>query len=189
METIKKAGVFSINCYNKQDFFDDLENINFQMASVMSSYENTNLNFEDANQQLTDLNTDLVVNDFLNVKLYVLYSNLENKPVGFALFSHDDERNDWHLEFISTHADYAGEGLGEGLLKTACADLSKTQFKEMSSIVNRSNTSSIAMHRSLMNSANIEGFEEDLDENRLLFQYNISKLQKSEKVDEDGLIY
>ena len=190
METIKKAGVFSVNLYDKQDFFKDLENINVQMASVLSSYENnTNFNFEDAGQQLADLNTDLIVNDFLNVKLYVLYSNLENRPVGFALFTHDEERNDWHVEFICTHADFAGEGLGEGLLKIACQDLSKTDFKEVSSIVNKTNTSSIAMHRTFINSSNIRGYEEDLDEDRLLFQYDISNLQKAEKADEDGLIY
>ena len=65
--------------------------------------------------------------------------------------------------------------------------MAKTEFKKMSSTVNESNAPSIAMHNRFANSANIKTARQPIDNNRIVYEFDLRNLNKdklSETVEE-----
>ena len=190
MENIKNKGYFKIVRFDKDDYINNFDEINTQMLRIVSSHEKSGFDYEEAKQNLADLNNDLFLSLLWDTKLYVVIDTREDNPVSFALFSHDQQRADWHLEYICTHEEYTNAGIAEGLLKMATIDLSKTEYKQITSTVNKSNHASLAMHDRFANSTNIDLSREWVDEDRVLYVFDTSKLDENQLKDEaEDLIY
>ena len=179
METVKKEKVFSIDCYHKNDYLTSSEEINREMLRVVASYEynNNNYDFDDAEEYLRDLNNDFFTNDNIDVRLYVLNNNIDKMPVCFALFSHDKERNDWHLEYICVNEEFSGSGFAGLLLKVCAKDIAKTEFPLITSVVKKTNEASIGLHNSLAKIPGVEFSCCELDSHRYSYSIGLQKIK------------
>ena len=186
METIEDKDVFSVECYHKNDYVDDLDEINNLMLGVVASYEynNENYDFDEAKQYLYDLNNDFFQNDNIDARLYVLKNKMEERPVCFALFSHDNERNDWHLEYVCTHQECSGMGFAELLLKICTKEIAKTDFPTITSVVKKTNEPSIRLHNSLARVSGIEFSCCELDDYRYSYSIGFQKI-KNDSINKD----
>lgn len=184
MEVLNETKAFKVIKYEKVDFTQDFENMNGQMLRILASHEKSDFDYEKAKQYIYDKNTDFFLNPNLDGKLYVLYSKLEDKPIAFALFSHDKVRYDWHLEYICTNKEYTNIGFAEALLKVCAKDLSKTDVEFMSSVINKNNDASLAMHNRFVKSLGLPIDVSDIGDNRYAYTISISEL-KNKDIKED----
>ena len=173
METIKKGKIHKIVRFDKDDFVNNNNDINDMMLSILASYEtqNDNYNIDSAKRDLAELNLDILTKDYLDVRLYLLLDEKKGMPLSFALFSQDNTRDDWHLEFISTNKEYRGIGYAEALFLASAIDISKTDLPYISSVVNEENFASLALHDALgdidgvkLSSCKIDNEDELIDE-------------------------
>lgn len=182
MKEIKNNEIYSIQLYDKQDYFDDYDDISLKIAKILSSHNTQATDYNDIKElknHLEELTDEMAYCDFLDVRIYILTHNLEEKPLSFALLSHDEQRPDWHIELICTNAEYMGEGLAYYLLKSLAEDISKTEFKQLSSIVNKNNEASIGLHRSFEKFCKKRCYEEWLDNKRIVFEYDLTNLAEN----------
>ena len=132
-------------------------------------------------------NADFFAEEFLIPRLYVLFDEENQRPVSFALYSHDEERDDWHLEFVATHKEQSGYGYGEAIIKASAEDLVKTEFPKITSVVAKTNKNSLALHEAIGKLSGIGYYYEPIEGDRLSFEFdlrNMNKTQVKEDVDE-----
>ncbi len=189
MKKIFNGKVYSVKRVDKDEFLENSEAINKFMMRIIASheYENKNYDFDEAKQMLDDLNVDLFTKEYLDVKLYMLKNEIDDEDVCFALYSHDETRDDWHLEFIATHSDYSGCGYGQALFKVSAKDLSKTEFPEISSVVAKNNKASLRLHNDIGDIEGIKMYCDELDDDRYAFVFDIKNLNKENNEEEDCL--
>lgn len=211
MEEIKSGKFQQICRFDKDDFLCNNEKINNIMLAILSSHEakDDNFNVQKAKDYVNELNLDIMTKDFLEVRLYVLWDKNENVPLSFALFSQDETRDDWHLEYISTHNDYHGMGYAESLFLYAAKDIANTEFPYISSVVNEDNYASLHLHEAISNYKGIKTFSSKMDyedelydaydeeeyngfdyydteescSNRISFLFDVRELQKQDKLE------
>ena len=190
MEKIFNGKVYSVKRVDKDEYMENAETINKFMMCIIASheYENKNYNFEEAKQMLDDLNVDLFTKEYLDAKLYMLKNEIDDEDVCFALYSHDETREDWHLEFIATHSDYSGCGYAQALFKVSAKDLSKTPYQEISSVVAKNNRASLRLHNDIGGIDGIKMYCNQLDEDRYTFLFDVKDLNKV-KTEEDDCLF
>ena len=151
MKNIKNGQIHKVCCFDKKDFIEHNEEINNMMLSILVSHENKDDSFDinESKDYINELNVDILTNDFLQARLYVLLDEKNGIPISFALYSQDQTRDDWHLEFISTNKDYCGMGYAEAIFLISAKDIANTKFPYISSVVNEENLASLQLHEAL----------------------------------------
>ena len=174
---------------DKDEYMSNSEEINRFMMRLIASheYDNNDYDFEEAKQMLEDLNLNLFTNESLDVKLYMLKSKVNNDDICFALYSQDETRDDWHLEYIVTHSDYAGCGFAKALFDASVRDLAKTGLTEISSVVAKNNKASLRLHDDIADIAGIKMYCDELDEDRYAFVFDVKDINKNKMEEEDCL--
>ena len=182
METIKKGQFYSIKKFDRNDYLSNFEYINTVMTRIFSSREGNNkfYDYDEALEYMNELNSNFFMEEFLIPKLYLLVDEKSGSPISFALYSHDKERDDWHLEFISTHKDYSGMGFAEALFKASAKDLTSTKYPKISSVVAKNNKPSLALHNAMAGVKGIEFACEPIDSDRYSFFFNLKNMDKSD---------
>lgn len=182
METLKQGEFYSIKRFDREDYLDNFELINGLMTRVFSSHEGYNdfYDYDEALEYINEKNTDFFMEEFLIPKLYVLFDEQNNTPVSFALYSHDKERDDWHLEFISTHKDYSNMGYAEAIFKSSAKDLINTEYPRISSVVAKNNKSSLALHNAIGGTIGIGFVKEEIENNRYSFLFELKNMSKQD---------
>lgn len=213
MKNIVKKQIHSVCRFDKEDFINHNQDISNMMLYVLSSHEtdNDNFNIQKSKDFIADLNLDILTKDYLNVRLYILLDEKNSLPISFALFSQDETRDDWHLEFISTNKNYCGMGFAENLFMYAAKDIASTEYPYISSVVNEDNFASLLLHEAIgskdgikVQSTKLDNDEELYDEymdenydydcysteqkgysNRLSFLFDVSALKNQDNLDID----
>lgn len=189
MKTIKNGKFYSIRCFEREDYLKNFDELNEFMTRIFSSHEygNSSYDYQEAIEEINEKNQDFFAEEFLIPRLYVLFDEENRAPVSFALYSHDDERDDWHLEFIATHEDYKQMGFAEAILKASAKDLMTTEYPRISSVVAKSNGPSLALHDAVGSAEGIKLFSEPIEGNRISFLFDLKNMNKenaSKDVDE-----
>ena len=181
MKVIKDFGVYSLYCFEKEEYLDDYDKLNKFMYRILASRENIDDNYdeEDAREQIDDINSVFFTKEYLKAKVYFLFNKVDKTPVSFAIYSHDEERGDWHLEYISTHAEYSNMGIGCSLMKLSANDLKSTEWPTITSVVNKKNDASLSMHNSFAGTKGVKISCEELDEDRYTFEFDIKNINLS----------
>ena len=178
MKNIENTNLYSVRLYDKNDYVEDFDQINFELTKILMTHENGNFGIEESQAELQRLTDDIFYCEDVDTKIYVLYHNLDERPISFALLTHDETRYDWHMELICTDANYCGLGYGTELFNAVAKDISKTKSKTLSSIIERENEASIAIHEGFAKKNNVENHVLWLDNDRLLYEYNLREFNK-----------
>ena len=110
--------------------------------------------------------------------VYVLKN--KNKPVAFALFSSRNEMSkSWNLELVYSHAEYSSFGFAKKLIDECFKTFNQSGEKEIVSIVERKNKSSIALHQKLLANYNCNTYIEEKTGN-LVYDFDLCNLNKED---------
>ena len=192
METIKKGKFYSIKRFDKEDYFKNFDEINGYMTRIFSSHETNNdeFDYDEALENINEKNADFFAEEFLTPRLYVLFDEENKKPISFALYSHDDERNDWHLEFVATHSEHSGEGYGQAIIKASAQDLVKTEFPRITSVVAKTNKHSLQLHEVIGRLNGVGYYFEPIEGERFSFEFDLQNMNKTQaKNDVDEIVF
>ena len=171
MKGIKKGKIHSITRFDRDDFLKNCEEINNLMLRILLSREEKDDGFDmqESKDFLHNLNADILTKEYLQVRLYLLVDEKTNTPLSFALFSQDETREDWHLEYIVTHKEYSKVGYAEHLFSYAARDIAKSEFPYISSVVNEDNEASLKLHEAFSRKKGVKTSCEEIDNSDELF--------------------
>lgn len=185
MEIVKRINELQIEVYSKEEFKNNLEELNGYMTDIIYSYEmDSSVDYQSALDDLQDKIQDLFAYDYLDDKLYIAKNLATKKIVSFALVTRENSSDlePWHVEMIYTNKDFAGLGYGENLFVGVCENLQKNGYKYINSVISDDNYPSINLHNSFAKKHNVELFKTDLPGFRTSYEFDISKInQKTEE--------
>lgn len=192
MENILKKKIYSVCRFDKKDFLENNQEINDLMLRILVSHETNddNFNMQKSKDYIQDLNLDIMTKDYVDVRLYMLLDEKNNVPVCFALFSQDNTRDDWHLEYISTNKEYCERGFAENLFMCAAKDIANTEFPYISSVVNEDNYASNSLHEAISKKDGIKAYYDTIDdEDELCDSYEDEQYESYFEEDDDDALY
>ena len=100
--------------------------------------------------------------------------------MAFALFSSRNEMSkSWNLELVYSHAEYSSFGFAEKLIDECFKTFNQSGEKEIVSIVERKNKSSIALHQKLLANYNCNIYIEEKTGN-LVYDFDLYNLNKED---------
>lgn len=182
MKEMKLNKLYSVYCYDKDDYFANNKDVNDSCLGIISSHESNNASydFDKAREYLENLNYNMYL-DNMDTRIYVL--KREGEPVSFALYNKIENTNDWVLELIYTHSEYTTLGLGTVLLRSSACDLRNNGAENIHTTVAKNNDASFNLHKSFSKVEGVKTSVDDVD-NRLKFMFNIKEMKTDKTKDE-----
>ena len=182
MKEMKLNKLYSVYCYDKDDYFTNNKDVNDSCLGIISSHESNNASydFDKAREYLENLNYNMYL-DNMDTRIYVL--KREGEPVSFALYNKIENTNDWVLELIYTHSEYTTLGLGTVLLRSSACDLRNNGAENIHTTVAKNNDASFNLHKSFSKVEGVKTSVDDVD-NRLKFMFNIKEMKTDKTKDE-----